>query len=175
MPKRAVTWRSKVKTVTWPLVYLNPHWHDDIRPTVVSGPNALPRIWNSLRAITHLLFLNFISIKYSGAPSVYRIFGFSPLYNPFNLNNKYVMFTRAPTRKSRHQRRCCDSGYCYSKLHRALSWPMKVVDCLVKKALAFTSERNWQLVYVISEEGRRCTIGLGWVILFYWLIFGSPV
>ena len=85
------------------------------------------------------------------------------------------MSTRASTRKSRHQRRCCDSGYCYSKLHRALSWPMKVIDCLVKKALAFTSERNWQLVYVISEEGRRCAIGLGWVILFYWLIFGSPV
>ena len=29
-------------------------------------------------------------------------------------------------------------------------------------------------MWLVRKVG-RCTIGLGWVILFYWLIFGSPV
>ena len=52
-----------------------------------------------------------------------------------------AMFTRAlDARISASISLIVDTGYCYSELHRTLSFPMKVVDGSVEKALVFTSE-----------------------------------
>ena len=48
-----------------------------------------------------------------------------------------------------------DTGYCYSELHRTLSFPMKVVDGSVEKALVFTSEEGIRQLVYAAIRGRK--------------------